>query len=55
MSAGKLSRLAGFAFVLAAVLGGVGVASVVDANQRASSASVEATAAPTRAIEVIWG
>lgn len=53
MSARKLSRLAGFAFVLAAVFGGVGVASAstaVLAQPLSSTATVT-----TLDGDIVWG
>jgi hypothetical protein len=57
MSARKLSRLAGFAFVLAAVFGGVGAAALADSvkGSDASTESVTVNAGPTRFGDVIWG
>lgn len=53
MSARKLSRLAGFALVLAAVFGGV---STARADQRAEAAVQPESAAvvTTQLIDVIW-
>ena len=51
MSAKKLSRLAGFAFVLAAVFGGAGVAS---GSVALSAAPAAASAVATSHVEVLW-
>ena len=51
MSAKKLSRLAGFAFALAAAFGGVGVAS---GSAAVSAAPVATPHVATSNVEIIW-
>jgi hypothetical protein len=52
MSAKKLGRLAGFAFVLVALFGGVSTASA--ANAVGDSAAVASTAASIFQRDVVW-
>jgi hypothetical protein len=54
MSARKLGRLAGMVFVLAAVFGGVGVASAVAQHGAGGSASA-AIAIEMGNLETVWG
>jgi hypothetical protein len=54
MSARKLGRLAGLVFVLAAVFGGIGVASQV-AKHEAGGSSAITSVARMATLEVIWG
>ena len=52
MSARKLSRLAGLVFVLAAVFGGIGVASHVNTHETGGTAVVAAVQSADA--EIIW-
>jgi hypothetical protein len=53
MSARKLGRLAGLVFVLAAVFGGIGVASHVSKHETGGTAA--ASVVKTADLEIIWG
>jgi hypothetical protein len=52
MSARKLGRLAGLVFVLAAVFGGIGAASV---GQHEAGASTAVSACEMGTLETVWG
>ena len=53
MSARKLGRLAGLVFVLAAVFGGVGAASV--GQHEAGGSTAVTSAMQMRTLETVWG
>ena len=53
MSARKLSRIAGFALFLAALVGGVGASGAQAAGGHATTTTQ--VAAPEQYIDVIWG
>ena len=55
MSARKLSRLAGLVFVLAAILGGVGVGAASAEHETGGSAATTTADAQTNLIDINWG
>ena len=54
MSARKLSRFAGLVFVLAAVFGGIGVASAATEHEGSTAVSAASVGSLQR-VDVVWG